>query len=530
MDDPVIAKLAQEFHPEAALSGFIFEDTPVLYPGTDYHDGVLYMTFPIDLRKMVKEGRSKEEVERRVTETICVSSKRRFFMYNHEDVEAQGFRMPPTFTQENRSRWPLPALRAFLQNKTAAPTGQQVYDQLVKAYKEYVEYPEDVYYELVPLFIMGSYIFRIFTSTGYLHFNGTMASGKSQNLKLLKAFGFNTSWVSNISTAALFRTVAGSPGIVCIDEAEGFDGDRGEELRRLLNAGYLAGEPVSRTEKTANDRFQVTQYEIYCPKVLASINPLEPVIQSRCVVIPMAPALRRIEEFDPDDERWAAVRENLYLWAMANAPRIEALYHEWNQDKRHRLAPLILHRQWQISQMYIVLADLIGGDKMALDLIEFFNGYFATMQKSIEQTDQLRLLLKCLPRVMSSKTAIDQEWYSIKDIHATVLDYLEEDSRQYYSSKKTGLHLVALGFRDRKTHKGGSVVKLDEKSVRREMQRRHVDPFDEDAKWYAGETSYATLSFTSFGQRIDETAGWGAAPVPEPDDNLDWLDSYGANE
>lgn len=519
MDDPVIARLAREFHPEAALEGFIFVDTPVLYPGTDYHQGALYMTFPIDRKKTVKEGRGKaaEEVERRVTETICVTSERKYFLYDHEAVEERGFRMPPTFTQENQSRWPLEGLRKYLTGRTQPPDGNEVYKELMETYKKYVEYPEDIYYQLVPLFIMGSYLFRIFTSTGYLHFNGTAASGKSQNLKLLKAFGFNTSWVSNISTAALFRTVAGSPGIVCIDEAEGFDGDRGEELRRLLNAGYLAGEPVSRAEKTANDRFQVTKYEIYCPKVLASINPLEPVIQSRCVVIPMAPAIRRIDEFDADDDAWSLTREKLYLWAMENAPKVEKLYQQWNTKKRHQLAPGIMHRQWQISQMYIVIADLIGGEKMALALIEFFNGYFAMAQKSIEQTDQLRLLLKCVPRVMATKTPVDMEWYSVKDIHDTVTEYLEEDARQYYSSKKTGMHLVALGFRERKTHRGGSMVRLNQDAVRKELNRRHVDPFDEDRSWYDGDTSYSATSLTM---------SWGAPPAPEPDDDLSFLNNY----
>lgn len=477
-------------------AGYETEDTEILTPGLFYRDGLMYMTFPINKRETVTVGRGKDkkEIEKSVLATIAVSNRGTVLPYTEEAVTRAGYRFPPTFTQDNETRWPLPLMRGYLLERgshAGAPPPGEMFAELRKIWFDHVEYGDDIYYDLMPLFVMGTYVYRLFQAITYIHFNGTRAAGKSQNLRLLRAFGFNTKWASNMSSASLYRQVAGSPGVICIDEAESFDGERGEELRRLLNAGYIQGETAMRTE-AQGDSWVVKSYEVFVPKVIASINPLEPTIQTRCIVVPMAPALRKIPEFDFTEERWAQTRDRLYRWAMANAETVASIYTEWNDRKRYTTAENIRNRAWQTSQLFIVLGEHVGGDAMVKKLITFFEGYYTQMAKSQEEADKQLLLLKCLPRVMATKASWKNGTaWALKDIHEIASEYLEEDAREYYKTKAVSRHLTALGFRDRETHKGGTLVVMTEQAVRDQFNKRHVSPFDEDKDWLEGKTDYA---------------------------------------
>ena len=472
----------------------IFDETPVLRPGTDWHGDILYMSFPIDRNEDVEVGRGKDKhvEKRRVTRTMIVTSTRRAFWYIPDIVASEGFRWPPQgFMQETDTRWPIKEIEAFIKGQETPITTKDLFNDLKTIYEAYVEYADDHFYSLLPYYILGSYIYRLFPTVGYLHFNGTAASGKSQNLKLLKVLGFNCVWASNLSTASLYRQVDGCPGLICIDEAESFDGERGEELRRLLNAGYKDGEPVMRAEATGDGTFAVRKFDVFSPKALASINPLEPVVQSRCITVPMQPAsLKEIREFRESDAQWPELRNRLYHWAMQNAHNVGETYREWNDTLRFTEAKNLTNRTWEIAQMFIIMAHHVHGIEAARRLVTFFSGYFAEQQKSAEEIDRQRLLLKCLPEVIREKEAHNGA-YLLKDIHDVVEQYLDEDAREYYRTKQVSKHLTALGFRGRAKIKGGTTVPLEESEIRQQFTKRNVTPFPADEMWLKGDISYA---------------------------------------
>lgn len=513
LDDVIVPE-----HPEDDLSDAIWDETPVLRPGTDWHGDVLYMTFPVDRNEEIEvgKGKNKHTENRRMTRTMVLTSTRRGFWYTPENVAKEGFRWPPAgFLQETETRWPIREMEAFKKGKELTVSGPQLYLDLVGVYTDYVEYTQDIFYDLIPYYIMGSYLYRLFPTIGYLHFNGTAASGKSQNLKLLKVLSFNCVWASNLSTASLYRQVDGCPGLICIDEAESFEGERGEELRRLLNAGYKDGEPVMRAEATGDGTFAVRKFDVYSPKALASINPLEPVIQSRCVVIPMQPAsIKEIKEFRESDPKWPAFRNRLYHWAMQNAPIIGDVYQQWNEKLRFKHAKQLTNRTWEITQVFIVLAHALNGLDEAERLVEFFAGYFAEQQKAAEEVDRQRLLLKCLPEVLRDKDA-HNGGYLLKDIHDVVEMYLDEDSREYYRTKQVSKHLTALGFKGRAKIKGGTTVPLLEEEIRSQFKKRNVTPFPADEAWFKGEISYEGLSRSNAAQPASASL-WGTAADDEP--------------
>lgn len=474
---------------------FIWDDPVYLRPAIDYIDGIVYITVPVRRNVPKVEGRGKAAREVVVVEDalVTITSERETFAYTPETLAERGFTMPDTITRPKGRRWSAESIKAFLKGDDTPPDPVTLQHGLRQTYEEYVEFASEEYYDILPLFIMGGYMFRAFGALGYLHFNGTKASGKSRNLALLDVLGFNTEWAANMSAAALYRTIAGFPGVTLIDEAETWDGERREDLRQILNAGYTDGSTVKRAEKGANDMFQVQSFDTFGPKVLASINPLDQVIGSRCLIVLMRPALRKIPEFQRHDARWPRLRDRLYLWAMYHTEAVSALLREWNDTVRFERAPDLLGRQWQITQMYVVLADYLdrlSGDQLCDRLIVFFNDYFAAQQKSEDATDRIRIVLQALPRVLARQAPLEGGFFLLKDIHAVVSDYLEDDAREYYKTRNLAKHLDVLGFRDKKSSKQGTQVRLTPEAIRQEFRQRRVAPQPEDEQWLAGEVEY----------------------------------------
>lgn len=522
--EALAAEIAADDAPQDPMDGWIFEETPELLPGTDFHDGILYMTVPMSRTEKVKVGRGKnaEEIEQIVQKTMCVTSEHEFFEYSVESLNDRGFRFPTTFTQDNKNRWPLKNLQGYMRSEDEPIDGMKLFNDLRDIYVTHMEFADEIYFDILPLFIMQSYLFRLFKATGYLHFNGTAASGKSQNLRLMKALGFNTIWASSMSEASIFRQTAGCPGIICVDEAESFESEAGKALRQILLAGYLASTSATRAEKV-NDRFETIKYLVYSPKVLASIKPLDPVIQSRCVVVQMMPAIRPIPEFDPDHDKWAQVRADLYVWAMQQARDLDARGQDWNERRRYSEAPTLVNRAWQIVQAYVIVADHLGGKEMVDPIIAHFTTYFERMGRAEEETDRQRLLLKVLPRVLHTKTAFrindDPSWFKLKDIHDVFIDHIDEDVREYYKTRQTTRHLTSLGWKERRQAHGGTMVKLLEDDVRKQFKRRRLAPFDEDLSWLEGEQTYV--------HEAPQTSTMFSDPPPaEPtaSDEYSWVD------
>lgn len=475
---------------------------PVLRPGMDFHDRTAYYSTPL-VRNVMKPGKGKgaPPVPTKETQTYVVTSEHEGFFYDKESLALEGFVPASQVYQEQVPRWSLTSTKAFLDGAAPSVNTQTAYATLRGTYETYVEFADEMSYDLMALFNLYTYVFRLFGSTGYIHFHGTAASGKSRNLSILNAVGFNTLWASSMSAASMYRKLSGSPGTTCIDESEGFDGERGEELRRILNAGYKDGAKVVRTEKQ-DEKFVPIEYDVFGPKALASINPLEPVIASRCVVINMRPALRDLADFDGSDGRWQAVRDSLYLWAMANAASIAALVDEWRTEKKQRLAPRLIGRQWETTQQFIVLADHVGGEAFAEKIIAHFNVYFAKQQQAADALDRLRTTLRALPRVLNTKAAHAGHMYSAKDIHEVISSFMEEDAKEYFKTKHVIKNLDTIGFRNKARASGGVRIEITEAALRGELRQRRVDPYPEDTEWLAGTVSYQNQP-TTHAEEVD---------------------------
>ena len=126
-----------------------------------------------------------------------------------------------------------------------------------------------------------------------------------------------------------------------IDEAERYHNPRDpatQQIRQLLNSGYKAGMPALRV---VGDDFKPQTFDVYSPKLLASIAGLEEVLASRCITVTMRQTARRLPVF-PASFDGARLRHQLYSLALMHFQEIHHRYTEQllQQTSNNRLGEL----------------------------------------------------------------------------------------------------------------------------------------------------------------------------------------------
>lgn len=470
------------------LDGWMEDVGRPLMPGLDIRDGKVFQTHKIVRKVTVPPKRKGEDPTVDTVPTlVCVTSDREVFRYDKERISALGYEYPRTVTIPSKQRWQDKNIKAWRDGTDKPWPLDRVYQNVRETFVKYVEFADEIYYDLMSLYTMASYVFRAFPVSGYIHMNGSAGSGKTQTLKILDAIGFNPMLTAGISEAAMFRSVAGNPGLMLLDETEKFEGERGESVRRMLLAGYVFTGTNTRAERDTSDGpWEAREFSVYCPKAFASIEPLDGVLGSRCLVVQMRPAVRTIPSFPNDPELWRETRNQLYLWSLYHGVNIQKSAEEW-EERRLTEAAGIQSRNWEVASQMVVLSDYIIGKELSEKVIEFFANYYKKSSEAADAVDRVRILLRSLPRVLAEKQPWQGNFYSLKEIHDIVIRYMEEDSLQYYKTRNTGKALDTLGFRDRKARPGGVHVKLEEARIKQEMKQRRVEPFPEDEYWLAND-------------------------------------------
>ena len=143
--------------------------------------------------------------------------------------------------------------------------------------------------------------------------------GKTTVLEILSAVVPRALPASNISPAALFRTVESCRPTLLVDEADTFLA-RNDDLRGLLNSGHTKA--LARVIRTVGDDHQPRAFSTWCPKVIALIGQLPPTLTDRSILIRMRrrkpgetiERLRRVSLFTD----FASLRGKATRWVQDN--------------------------------------------------------------------------------------------------------------------------------------------------------------------------------------------------------------------
>jgi len=219
------------------------------------------------------------------------------------------------------------------------------YRNIIDILKEYLDLRED-YYNIIALWIIGTYFHKNFPSYPYLYFNAMKGSGKTRTINLITCLSKDGSVQNSMTEAVLFRT----GGTLAIDEFEGVSKKGSENLRELLNSAYKKGVKVKRMRQKKTDegiRMEVEEFEVYRPIVLANIWGMENVLSDRCISVILEKSSRKeiinlIEIFGEE----LIVKETTQLLDLVSLVSMSfhlERYSEWNNFIKRNNTNTIYH-------------------------------------------------------------------------------------------------------------------------------------------------------------------------------------------
>lgn len=351
--------------------------------------------------------------------------------------------------------WSLDSQRAWLDG-APAPTAGDIYRDILTFLGSYLVFPpdeRDVMLSLLALYTMLTYTTPVWQSVPYIHIVGTLGSGKTRVLELLRELVFRPHMTANASAAVVYRLLHLYGGTLLVDEADRLRRTNDaavEDLLTVLNAGYRRGATASRAERLG-DVHDPMQFQVFGPKIMAGTSDAHPSLASRCITVRMlradadAPQTRaRV-----DLTRAGQIRDGLYMWALEYA------------DIIHRLPPVaadvcpadIGGRPFELWAPLLALASWVdedlrdaGLEAVVYDrLLGYARSYTVSIASDLVPDDD-QLLLQSLAELIAERDVV------------TVGDVLERarvghpDRFRGWTARSVGSHLKRYGLSTRKLH------------------------------------------------------------------------------
>ena len=135
-------------------------------------------------------------------------------------------------------------------------------------------------------FAASNWIYQAFTETPRFHISAlTYGAGKTRVMKLTNLLCPNPHMMAKITGPALYHIIPERhPAPLGLDEADVLfgPGQRAEDIRGILNAGYEYSGTVTRVVKS-----EATDYNVFCPVIFAGKGQLPQSLEDRSVTIMM---------------------------------------------------------------------------------------------------------------------------------------------------------------------------------------------------------------------------------------------------
>jgi len=442
---------------------------------------------------VTKKSKTEAELEAPTEEQempFLITSLREKILADRKVLAKQGWKL--SYRQcmlENR--WSLKFIEAYLSGATVDPS--KVYDTVNKAWRKYLELDEP-YYDLLSLWIIGTYFFHLFNTYPYIYFGGIKRSGKTKALTLASVLSFNAIFSGNVSTSSIFRLIQSGRCTFLIDETEKLaNPDRAQDFRGLLLCGYKKGSLIYRTEKTRREQHIPEAFEIFSPKMLANIQGLEDVLEDRCIPITMKRGRNRQiinREVEINDPYWQELRDQLYILFLTHWEQVLECYQKLSELGEHN----------ELSEVTeTIVSEKIGLSgrefelwKPLLALASFFDQYVSvtslgsshslyslildmakrkTEEKNIESMTETGDYI--LAQALLSTVDMDG-YYKVKDLRDWMARQFDEEQK-WLNTKWVGNALKRLGFVNKRRVGTGYEYFLTVKTVKDMAERMGIE-------------------------------------------------------
>ena len=485
-----------------------FFDDPIkdIHPAIGFVDALAYIGVWVPCMVTDKEGHSKNK-----DMLYLITSKRGKILCTDPELAKHGWRLaykPIHFT----NRWELADVQAYV--KGSAVDVQKLFTDIVSTYKEFTEMPDDAFFNFHALWTVGTYFHVLFNTYPYPYIGGVKRSGKTKIETVHFCFDFNAVFSNNMSVSSLYRMIQNSHATLLIDETEKLSNpNRAQEFRNILLSGYKKGCKTFRVEKSAKDRLEPEEFEVYSPKMLANISGLEDVLEDRCITQFQRRSLSKTilnREVDIMDPRYTKFRDNLYKLFLCHWQEVKEIYAEIS--KCSELRELCECVKTDFSSLPKEKEYLSGRElelwKPIFTLAAFFDSVFITTAKkesvftssqsslsslmlslACELATQRRtqnltevgeeILVQCLLQIVP--TGQEKYWLKVKRVKEEMSAQFEE-TQEWLTTRWVGSALRRLGFSDKRRVGTGYEYDVPSKTIEELRKRMQIEEPPEPAE------------------------------------------------
>ncbi len=265
---------------------------------------------------------------------------------------------------------------------------------LIKSYiKRFIFLKQEETYSLLALWVIGTYLYRVFRYFPYIHLNAEKGSGKTMLMEVLAPLCFNGQISINSTEAVLFRDIQNNSPTMFLDELEKMSKEEKEKysgILSVLKTGFTKNGFVKRCDGKNKDKIRT--FTTYSPKMLAGIKEIDDVLADRTIRIKMYRKLNNefFERYTETPEIAALqkdLRNSLYAFALKNADEIYKLYNKPSFETE--LESILTNREQDIWLPIITIAyfiDMKNHTELAKEMIEY-SKYYLYDKKASDSSD-----------------------------------------------------------------------------------------------------------------------------------------------
>ena len=367
------------------------------------------------------------------------------------------------------SRWKNADIQAYLASDTKV-NPKDLFDNLLSLEREYFENPYDYDYFYEVCWKVHTYFYPLFTLTPYNDYTGMKNCGKSKRLKLNKFICYN-SWSSDDSSnSSLFRTIGGTGATMLLDEVEKLGSTKTDnsDLQTILRGGFQNGHYVTKSEEVRG-KWTPVAYDVFSPKAFGHINPIDNVLQDRCITTKLARTTNKdIANSEPEEAENLKIyqcREACYRLFLDHAnevksliPEARGLFQEVSGRELNLWLPIVTIALFFEKHGVVGLVDKIMA-KLAVNSEE-------KKTKDAEQNDEVKILTILLEANPDSIPKRSRQLYAFINRGLNELYNIEPVNDVSLCN-----YLENLGFTPRRDNKGTHWININAVKINEAKER-----------------------------------------------------------
>jgi hypothetical protein len=336
-------------------------------------------------------------------------------------------------------------INKFLYDETYE-TPKDIFETIRRYIERYIFLKKKETYSLLALWVMGTYLYKLFRYYPYIHLNAEKGSGKTMLMEVMAPICFNGQISANSTEAVIFRDIQNNSPTMFLDELEKMSKEDKEKfagIMAVLKTGFSKNGLVKRCDGKNKDKIRA--FTTYAPKMFAGIKDLDDVLSDRTIKIKMYRKLNnelfeRYTETIATEEEQNYIRNTLYTFGLKYAHKISALYNEPDYD--NELCGLLSNREQDMWLPIITIAQFIDKENntnIVNEMMEYSKSYLAD-KKATDYSENdtvkiLNIINQFIPSHAPETTKENYIYYKTD----TLFDYFKQQDEYQWLESKTWL-------------------------------------------------------------------------------------------